>query len=160
MRAQGDTIERRDRLSRDAFFEQYYFQNRPVIITGMFEAWPARTKWNVDYFRSRCVEVEVQFGRQSDANYEINQSKHKKTMRFGDYVDLVEHSAATNDFYMTANNTSRNREALATLWDDVTPIDEYLDATSPDTGFFWFGPAGTKTPFHHDLTNKFTSLKA
>ncbi|WP_144154925.1 cupin-like domain-containing protein [Paraburkholderia sp. BCC1885] len=157
MRASGNTVERRERLSRDEFFEQYYFQNRPVIITGAFDSWPARTQWNFDYFRERCgdCEVEVQFGRNSDPNYEINQPKLKRIMRFRDYVDLVAGSGATNDFYMTANNTSRNRESLAALWPDVPTICEYLDPASGDSGFFWFGPAGTKTPFHHDLTNNF-----
>jgi hypothetical protein len=44
MRASGAAVERRERLSRDEFFEQYYFQNRPVIITGAFDTWPARTQ--------------------------------------------------------------------------------------------------------------------
>lgn len=157
LRTNGDRIERHARLSRDAFFDMYYYSNRPVILTGTFDGWPARMKWNFDYFRARCgeCEVEVQFGRDSDARYEINQPKHKRMMRFRDYVDLVERSGKTNDFYMTANNTSHNRTALAALWDDVAPIAPYLDPTSPDTGFFWLGPAGTKTPFHHDLTNNF-----
>jgi ribosomal protein L16 Arg81 hydroxylase len=41
------------------------------------------------------------------------------------------------------------------LWSDIEPVSEYLDAASPDKGFFWLGPAGTKTPYHHDLTNNF-----
>ena len=157
MRESGDAVERHERLSRDEFFEQYYFQNRPVIITGAFDSWPARTQWNFDYFRARCgdCEVEVQSGRNSDPNYEINQPNLKRKMPFREYVDLVEGSGATNDFYMTANNTSQNRESLAALWADVPTIREYLDPASPDTGFFWLGPAGTKTPFHHDLTNNF-----
>ncbi|MCX4163806.1 MULTISPECIES: cupin-like domain-containing protein [Paraburkholderia] len=157
LRANGGTVERREKLTHDEFFEQYYFQNRPVIITGTFDTWPARTKWSFDYFRERCgdCEVEVQFGREADANYEVNQPKLKRMMRFRDYVDLIERSGRTNDFYMTANNNSHNREALVDLWSDVEPIRAYLDAESPDKGFFWFGPAGTKTPFHHDLTNNF-----
>jgi hypothetical protein len=157
LRASGGVIDRRERLSRDEFYEQYYCANRPVILTGAFDTWPARTLWNFDYLRARCgeCEVEVQFGRDSDANYEINQPLHKRVMRFADYVDLVEHSGPTNDFYMTANNTSRNRTALSALWADVPVIGEYLDPASPDIGFFWMGPPGTRTPFHHDLTNNF-----
>ncbi|CAD6556983.1 hypothetical protein LMG28140_06023 [Paraburkholderia metrosideri] len=153
----GGLIERRERLARDEFFEQYYFQNRPVIITGAFDFWPARKLWGFGYLRERCgdCEVEVQFGRESDENYEINQPSHKRMMRFADYVDLVARSGPTNDFYMTANNTSHNRAALAALWADVPVIAEYLDGESADNGFFWMGPAGTRTPFHHDLTNNF-----
>ena len=40
------------------------------------------------------------------------------------------------------------------LWDDIVQIPEYLSADQPG-GFFWMGPAGTVTPFHHDLTNNF-----
>ena len=157
MRDSGGDVQRRERLSRDEFFEQYYFQNRPVIIAGAFDSWPARTLWNFDYFRARCgdCEVEVQLGRNADPNYEINQPNLKRIMPFREYVDLVEKSGATNDFYMTANNTSQNRESLAALWADTPTIHEYLDPASADTGFFWFGPAGTQTPFHHDLTNNF-----
>ena len=62
--------------------------------------------------------------------------------------------AETNDFYLTANNNSANRKVLPELWDDIVQIPEYLASTIPG-GFFWMGPAGTITPFHHDLTNNF-----
>ena len=52
MRASGAAVERRERLTRDEFLEQYYFQNRPVIITGAFDSWPARTQWSFGYFRA------------------------------------------------------------------------------------------------------------
>ncbi|HZW33977.1 MAG TPA: cupin-like domain-containing protein, partial [Isosphaeraceae bacterium] len=58
------------------------------------------------------------------------------------------------DFYLTANNDSHNRNALRELWDDIVQVPEYLRSDHPG-GFFWMGPAGTVTPFHHDLTNNF-----
>jgi hypothetical protein len=150
-------IERRHRLSSDEFLQEYYSANRPVIITGMMDDWPAKTKWNLDYFRSRFGqrEVEVQFGRNADDNYEMNNVAHKRRMQFGDYVDLVANTDRTNDFYMTANNDGMNRQALAELWDDVVQVPEYLANDPRNRGFLWFGPAGTVTPFHHDLTNNF-----
>ncbi|HEX7646830.1 MAG TPA: cupin-like domain-containing protein, partial [Noviherbaspirillum sp.] len=39
-------IERRERLTRAEFYVRYYLNNKPVIITGMLEDWPARKKWN------------------------------------------------------------------------------------------------------------------
>lgn len=150
-------IERRHRLTRDEFYQQYYLVNRPVIISGMLDNWPALHCWNFDYLRQHFGNraVEVQMGRNRDANYEINSPQHKQLIRFGDYIDMVLLAGSTNDFYMTANNSSRNKEALRELWRDIELIPEYLDPNSDQDGFFWFGPAGTRTPFHHDLTNNF-----
>jgi len=85
----------------------------------------------------------------------MNNVAHKRRMSFGAYVDMVESAGRTNDFYMTANNDSINRGALDGLWNDVVQVPEYLADDPHNRGFFWFGPAGTVTPFHHDLTNNF-----
>jgi len=150
-------VERRERLTTEEFLNEYYSTNTPVIITGMMDDWPAMKKWNLDYFRERFAdrEVEVQFGRDADQDYELNNEAHKRRMKFGEYVDLVKSSGRTNDFYMTANNDSMNRQALTELWADVVQVPQYLNNEPNNRGFFWFGPAGTLTPFHHDLTNNF-----
>jgi hypothetical protein len=150
-------IPRMHRLSAATFLNDFYSAGRPVIITGMIDDWPARKKWSLEYFGERLADrvVEVQSGRSADERYEINCERHKKPMRFGDYVDLVRSAGRTNDFYITANNGSKNRVALAELWDDIVLIPEYLSRDAGGEAFFWFGPAGTITPFHHDLTNNF-----
>lgn len=150
-------VPRMHRLGHEQFLREYYALNRPVVITGMMDDWPALKLWNFDYLRKSFGErqVEVQFGRTHDANYEVNGTKLRRVMRFGEYIDLIENSGETNDFYMTANNSSRNKVALAELWNDVRQVPEYLRSDNPAEGFFWFGPKGTVTPFHHDLTNNF-----
>ena len=152
-------IVREARLSGHDFLHRYYCTNLPVIITGALEDCPARKKWSLDFFKEQFGErvVEVQFGRNADALYEMNSIAHKRQVPFGEYVDLVRESGATNDFYMTANNDSSNRMALKELWRDVPQLPQYLRQQASGDGFFWFGPAGTRTPFHHDLTNNFMS---
>ncbi len=149
-------VERRHRLSRDEFLREYYSTNRPVIITGMMDDWPAIEKWNLDYFAREFGDrdVEVQMGRTAGANYETEREKFARKIKFGDFVEQVRTAGRTNDFYLTANNNSANRQALAGLWNDIIQIPEYLSSDNPG-GFFWMGPAGTITPFHHDLTNNF-----
>ncbi|GLS05693.1 aspartate beta-hydroxylase [Chitiniphilus shinanonensis] len=156
-RQRGSEVPRRERLSTEEFFEHYYSAARPVIITGMMDDWPAMRKWNLDYFRSYWAarEVEVQFGRNGDPYYELNKIAHKRVMKFGEFVDLVRDAGRTNDFYMTATNDSLNRRALTELWDDIVQVPAYLDGSRGAQGFLWLGPAGTITPFHHDLTNNF-----
>ena len=149
-------IERRHKLSRDEFLREYYSTNRPVIITGMMDDWPAMRKWDLDYFGRRFGDrmVEVQMGRTAGANYETEREKYIQKIRFGDFVEKVRTAGQTNDFYLTANNNSFNRTILPELWDDIVQVPEYLTPDQPG-GFFWMGPAGTITPFHHDLTNNF-----
>jgi hypothetical protein len=148
-------IPRRHKLSRQEFLDAYYTAGRPVIITGMMDDWPALSKWNLDYFSARFGErtVEVQVGRDADAHYELRKEAHRETMLFGDYVERIRQVGRSNDLYLTAYNESRNRAALAELWQDITPISEYLDGEAATQGFLWVGPAGTITPLHHDLTN-------
>lgn len=148
-------VPRRARLPGQVFFDEHYRRNQPVIITGMLDDCAARGKWTFDYLAAQLGEreVEVQFGRDADPNYEMNSMQHKRRMPFGQYVAMVREAGVTNDFYMTANNDGQNREALRELMSDLPPLDAYLQPGS--SGFFWFGPAGTITPFHHDLTNNF-----
>jgi hypothetical protein len=150
------TIPRRHKLSRAEFLAEYYSTNRPVIITGMMDDWPAMTRWNLDFFDENFGdrEVEVQMGRDASPNYEIESGNFARRILFREFVELVRTSGKTNDFYLTANNDSFNRKALNELWNDIVYVPEYL-RHEPSAGFFWMGPAGTITPFHHDLTNNF-----
>ena len=153
----SQVIPRKHRPSRAEFLAEHYSTNRPVIITGMIDDWPALRKWDLDYFATNFGgrEVEVQLGRNSGENYEVEREKYIKKVQFGEFVRMVRTAGRTNDFYLTANNNSSNKQTLPELWGDLTPITEYLEGSDPTAGFFWMGPSGTITPFHHDLTNNF-----
>lgn len=154
-RLASSEVPRRARLSGAAFLDEHYRRNQPVIITGMLDGCAAGAKWTYDHLIARLgdKEVEVQFGRDADPDYEINSQALRRRMPFGEYVALVRDSGVTNDFYMTANNDGQNGQALRELMADLPPLTDYL--RDGGDGFFWFGPAGTITPFHHDLTNNF-----
>ena len=150
-------VERRHKLSRNELFEEYYTQNKPVVITGMLDNWPAMTKWTPQYLKSKFghLEVEVQAKRGEDPEYEINSVAHKSRMNFGDYIDMVHSGVETNEYYITANNTGHNATVLKELWEDTDGLPEYLKQDPNNPGFFWYGPKGIVTPLHHDLTNNF-----
>ena len=122
-------IERRHKLSRDEFLREYYCTNRPVIITGMMDDWPAMRKWNLDYFAGT---VRRPRGRGADGPDRGRQLRNRareiyaSRIRFGDFVEKVRTAGETNDFYLTANNNSSNRKVLPELWDDIVQIPEYL----------------------------------
>jgi cupin-like protein len=151
------TVPRVRKPSRQEFLDHSYARNEPVVLEGVMDDWPALTRWTPAYFKERLGErmVEVQAQRTSDANYEINKDKLCREMRFGDYVDLVESIGSSNDYYITAKNSGKNKDSLRELWDDIPACPEYLRDDPQERGFFWYGPQDTVTPLHHDLTNNF-----
>ncbi len=143
-----------DRLTTEEFYRDYYFAGKPVLINDCMTDWEAMTKWSPTYFADRWGEavVDVQIGRETDAQFEERAHAHVGRMKVADVVSRVT-AGRSNDIYMTARNSDGNRQALDGLWDEIGDVPEYLTPSTPRSGFFWFGPAGTLTPAHHDMTN-------
>ena len=148
-------VPREHQLSAQDFYQNYYFRHRPVVLSGLIDHWPAMTRWTPDYFEQAVGDapVQVQFGRDEDASYEMNSLELRSEMSMREFVALLKSDEPSNNAYMTANNADANQKALASLWPDVAGIDGYLDPAIKDRRFFWMGPRGTVTPYHHDLTN-------
>ena len=111
------------------------------------------TRGSPQYLKQRFghLEVEVQAERQADAQYEQNKLLHRRRVRLGDFVDQVLAAGPSNDHYLTANNELLRRPEFAPLLQDIGSLPDYCDAGQlANSCSFWFGPAGTVTPLHHD----------
>ena len=143
-------IERRHKLGSDEFFEEYHFQNRPVIITGMTDGWEMMQRWSLADFRARFGDrrVTVQFGRNACQDYEAHFSRHNREMPLGDYLDLIERCSPTNDFYLTHKNNAA--PGFADILGQLKSEAGTLPYVTDMDGAVWIGPAGTITPLHQD----------
>ncbi|MCG8599077.1 MAG: cupin-like domain-containing protein [Verrucomicrobiales bacterium] len=149
-------IESRDKIGRDEFYSQFYFQNRPVLIESWRELDCLDTSLSWDSLRSRFHEetVEIQTERNQDLHYERNSHDHKSTIQFGEFLDAVLNDTESNDIYLTANNGERNRELFSEITDSSDWMPAFMDKQNVERkAFLWIGPKGTTTPLHHDLTN-------
>ncbi len=54
-------IERRSNLTREEFQARYVAKSRPVILVDAIDHWPARGKWNLDYFETQFAQKQVTF---------------------------------------------------------------------------------------------------
>jgi len=150
-------VPRIDRPRPESFLRDHYAASRPAVLTGMIDHWPARTLWTLDHIGAIAgdPEIEVQTGRESNPKYEIRSDRHKERMPLSALLDRLRSGEPSNDYYVTANNGGHNREALAALWSEIGDMPGFLAPDRTRDGFFWMGPKGTITPFHHDLTNNF-----
>lgn len=150
----GFTLDTLADVDPDHFYRHHYEANRPAKLTGIIDHWPALARWSLDHFARVAgnATVEAQVERERSPDYELAKDAHRRLVRFAELIDWLRGDRASNDIYLTAYNSGTNAAALAPLWDDMAPI-ALLDDTRTRDGFFWLGPKGTLTPWHHDLTN-------
>jgi len=153
----GDpSIDRITHADSVAFFSDYFFKLRPVVVTGLADDWPALSKWSPSYFREHFgnVEISVNADRGSDEAFEENHLDHRTRISIRDFVEWMEHNPDSNDMYVTSRDNLLLNEHLQELRDDFRYPQPFLTEDSPATpeGFnesLWFG-AGSLTPLHHD----------
>ena len=155
LRGEGAAVPRLHALDSERFFGDFYCANRPVLVTGLADHWPALQRWSFATLEREfgAVDVDVQWRRDDNPLYEIEADAHVARQNFGAIVRRIADGGPSNDFYVTAFNSGHNKQALAALWNDIGTIPGWLAPSEARDGFFWMGPQGTITPFHHDLTN-------
>ncbi len=151
-------VERRSGLSGEDFREHYCGCGRPVIVTDAISDWPALSLWDEQYLKDRgqgCT-IQMQGRRESNPEYEQQKDRHRVECDFGEFITRVFQGGDSNDFYMTASNSTANSEILTRLSGDFEAPEPYADSSNSDGRMFlWIGPKGAFTPLHHDLTNNF-----
>lgn len=146
-------VEKRRMPSRDEFVERYVVGCRPVVLTDVARDWPATQRWSPADLKARfgAHEVEIQAERNADPRYEENKLALRRRVLLADFVDQVLAGGATNDYYLTANNEVLRRPEFAPLLADIGSLPPVCDRSQlAARSSFWFGPAGTVTPLHHD----------
>lgn len=156
--AAPEQIDRRPSIDADTFYRHYFAAGRPLVLTALTRDWPALGRWSPADFRARFghAEIEVMADRDADPERDRNFEAHRRHVAMADYLDRIESGGASNDTYLVAHNGALRNPALRPLLDDVRPPDDLFDPALLATATsLWIGPAGTRTPLHHDTTNVF-----
>jgi hypothetical protein len=151
--AEGVPVE--DRISPARFYENYYYANRPVVIRGLMENWPALRRWSPAHFADRFGDetIEVTAEREGDPHFEDNFSDHRRRMTMSQLVDAVTQGRG-NDVYLVAKNRLLEQEPFTSLLEDISyPAGILTTGSAAVAPRMWFGGAGTVTPLHHDASN-------
>lgn len=139
-------VPRLERPSRREFEEHFLFPQRPVIISGAMEGWPARERWTNDYLTQKVGARTVQPWRPNVTPCDA------PPMKLAEYIDLLAGADISDGRIYAALLPIRT--SLPELWPDVR-FPPFVDEAKYWGVNLWLGPGNNFTPLHYDPGNNF-----
>ncbi len=140
-------VERIAAPSREVFFRDWVKPQRPVVITGVVDKWPAFEHWTPQFFKEKhghlVTPVATLHDRHVVRDPKVGFTYQDVEVRHA--VDLV-YGTPEPRYYMIAPLEG----PLSALFDGVTRP-EYLDGAARVRSRFWMSAAGSFSPLHRDF---------
>jgi len=158
-------VERLRRPSPETLYRDFVSANRPVVIEGVADAWPAVARWTPEFFKSSFADALVSV-RSWDGDEPFDEPgaylKNKVGVtRLGSFVDAMR-SAADPQSYVLALPLFKQ---FPQLKGDVETLDAFMGLPSyypemlrrklKEEPRFFLGPAGTVSALHFDGYHNF-----
>ena len=138
-------VDRRTGLNSISFKNEYLKTQRPVIFTDFMDQWPAKNKWNIEFFKEKYGQLEVSLFSEDSSNpgkqYMVPVAK--KTFR--EYLEIME--SGPNSYRLFLFNIFRKAPEL--IQDFSTPT--IMGGWVKSFPFMFFGGEGSFVPLHYDI---------
>jgi hypothetical protein len=153
-------VPRVEQLSRREFQENFLMPQRPVIISGAMEGWPARERWTNDYLTEKVGARSIPtFKHKTDAHGPSRVYNDPKkglsdipAIKLAEYIDLLSDAAISEGQLYAALLPIKT--TLPELWPDIR-FPHFVDEDKYRAVNLWFGPGNNVTPLHYDAADNF-----
>lgn len=135
-----------DTIDPEVFKKDYYHPGVPVVIKNLSHNWPARSKWNWDYFKQLVGDKKVPLYNnvKSDAYTPINTADDYKT--FGEYIDMISSGPAAWRIFLF-----NIFDHAPQLIKDFTWPEHLMKGFIKKYPMLFTGGAGSITHLHYDI---------
>ncbi|MCV7236491.1 cupin-like domain-containing protein [Mycolicibacterium celeriflavum] len=143
--------------SRDELQERFIVPQRPVVISGAMEGWPALEQWTNEYLTEKIGARPLSPSKVTSAGTHIPDAKNgtmasASEMKFAEYIDLLASGAiSAGELYAVQLPI---KTALPELWPDVR-FPAFVDEDKYAAVNLWFGPGKNFTGLHYDVADNF-----
>ncbi|XP_041367695.1 bifunctional peptidase and (3S)-lysyl hydroxylase Jmjd7-like [Gigantopelta aegis] len=141
-----------------AFYREFVSPNKPVVLRGLIDHWPALTKWSPTYIREKMgqqtVTVTLTPNGYADA---VHCGKFvmpdERRMTMGEFLDALDHNDHVPGVPYIQKQNSNLADEFAPIIDDVESdlsLGSEAFGKAPDAVNFWMGDGRAVTSMHRD----------
>ena len=141
-------IETVAQISKKEFKTRYLKPQVPVLLKGFTKQFPATSKWNLNYMKKVCGDVEVDIYDGDKSNNGTAFTHGDKKMLFKDYAEIIEQQTQAN-LRMFLFNMFKKRPQLRKEY----PCPPIMRGLLQRMGYLFFGAKGVKVRMHQDIDN-------
>jgi ribosomal protein L16 Arg81 hydroxylase len=152
--SQFPTVDRRAELSLREFRKEYLYPGRPVVITDAIESWPARSRWSLDYFKTRYADTRVTICRLAGERYQPSDTERITLSAFIDRIKTNTFDAypyyVRDDWqiFLTHKELLSDYQVPKHFFDWFVFLPGFMKLIYPR---IFIGPKGAITPLHMDI---------
>ncbi|HMN91389.1 MAG TPA: cupin-like domain-containing protein [Saprospiraceae bacterium] len=138
-------VDKRTRLTREEFAEAYLKPCKPVVFTDLTEAWPAKAKWTIEFFKDKYGHLEVPVVSNNYSKPGKGYMTPDMVIPLRAYLEKLE--AGPTDLRLFLFNIFRYAPELT--HDFFIP--GITDGFIREFPFMFFGGEGSKVALHYDI---------